>query len=372
MLPSDYRVATSRVLPSGKTERIESELLRQEPSSPIESEVLDVLRAALAPVAIEPEEDFYDKGGHSLLALRVLAELERRLMRRLELIDFNTAPNARALAARLATAPLVDESMLVDITTTISGPAAFFIPGGHGGDAEFALYRTAFKDLPMRLIGVRVVDIDADSLAERAKHLAALLRRHSPTGPFRLIGECIGGVLAQEVARQLGGRPRLLLLDAWPMTEAGVRHYRERVLPRVLRRERMRLRWLAAIDLVRVAVDHIDRRLMHRRYRHDVALTLNRVFRDWRRAIALVGTPQPHESRGAAIPEQALAHRTMPGPPLTLVAPAGSRRHRVIDAWSPLAQVRELPVPGTHDSYLRRHAAATRNAITTWWVECEN
>mgnify|MGYP002784174173 CR=1 FL=1 len=371
MLPSDYRVRAKAMLPSGKRARREQvdTVAMAAPLSPMEAEVLAVLQQALAPVTMAADDDFYERGGHSLLALRVLSELMRRFERRIEIAEFNAAPNARALARCLAAAAPRGDELYVDLTGVTDGPAAYLIPGGHGGDAELALYRAAFGALPIRLIGVRIVSLDAATLGERARLLAQRLAQRSPSGPLRIVGECIGGVLAQEAARLLSPRRvDLLLLDTWPMTDAGVAHYTGRVRPRQLRREAWRLRRLAIQDLARVFIAHCNRSLLRSSYRNDVLGTLWRVAQAWKAQIADVGAPRSaSDARGAEVAAQALAHRTAPGPALTLIAPRHSRRHQIAAAWQPLAEVRQWPVPGDHSNYLRRFAAQTRTAVMAWW-----
>jgi thioesterase domain-containing protein len=57
------------------------------------------------------------------------------------------------------------------------------------------------------------------TLEEIAAEYVALIRRAQPTGPYQLIGWCVGGVLAFEVARQLGEQQQTVaflgLIDAW-------------------------------------------------------------------------------------------------------------------------------------------------------------
>jgi thioesterase domain-containing protein len=57
------------------------------------------------------------------------------------------------------------------------------------------------------------------SLEEIAAEYVALIRRVQPTGPYQLLGWCVGGVLAFEVARQLSAQQQSVafvgLIDAW-------------------------------------------------------------------------------------------------------------------------------------------------------------
>lgn len=65
------------------------------------AEVLDAFRAALPDAEIDADTDFFDAGGHSLIATRVIVDLRRRTGADLRIADFFAAPSARLLAARL-------------------------------------------------------------------------------------------------------------------------------------------------------------------------------------------------------------------------------------------------------------------------------
>ena len=84
--------------------------------------------------------------------------------------------------------------------------------------------KTQLKTLPGKmpsLINVTVVGLLAAPVSvpveeSAAAHLATI-KRLQPSGPYRVGGECIGGVIAYEVAQQLWARGEtvelLLLLD---------------------------------------------------------------------------------------------------------------------------------------------------------------
>jgi thioesterase domain-containing protein len=94
----------------------------------------------------------------------------------------------------------------------------------------------------------------AGALEQLAREQVSAIRAVQPDGPYRLVGECSGGVLAYEIARQLqaaGERVSLLaLIDALPLWEPPLRRFLPRGAYRTLHRGRI----LAthAVNLVRL------------------------------------------------------------------------------------------------------------------------
>jgi thioesterase domain-containing protein/acyl carrier protein len=102
----------------------------------------------------------------------------------------------------------------------------FFVPGGTGGLAELEVYSQFVQQLgnsrPVYQFLAQGLESDASphtSVAEIADYFAASLQLLQPSGPVILLGECVGGVVAFELAQQLRRKGReialLLLLDSW-------------------------------------------------------------------------------------------------------------------------------------------------------------
>ncbi len=91
-------------------------------------------------------------------------------------------------------------------------------------------------------------------LEQLARERVAAIGAVQPHGPYRLVGECSGGALAYEIARQLeaAGEPvsLLALIDALPLWEPPLRRFLPRGAYRMLHRGRI----LAthAVNLVRL------------------------------------------------------------------------------------------------------------------------
>ncbi len=170
--------------------------------------LLALWRRILARPDLDADEHFFEAGGHSLLALRMLAEVER---------EFDVEPRVAALfdapTVRLFAALLRDRRSNADtgcaVTIQTGGAAApLFFVSGYGGEIVM------FRDLAHAL-GPGQALVVLDTAAFRAEELAGLalpdvatrmiadLRKIQPHGPYHLCGYSLGGKFVYEIARQL-------------------------------------------------------------------------------------------------------------------------------------------------------------------------
>jgi len=252
----------------------------------------------------------------------------------------------------------------------------FLVPGGHGGMAEMTLYARMLSHVAREqaVYGLLARGFDGclpphASVEEMAADYVDEMRRCQPHGPYTIAGECVGGLIAFEIAQRLVAQRQeialLLLLDTWCPTLAGVLHYRhvERAATLLAARRAVARRGMA--DVGRVLADHVRDRppfapLPSLRYTVNVARTLLRVARPWIAAVNAVGKPLSGTERTAAA-EANYVERTMryrprryPGP-VTLIVSAENERRGLGKPWRALAGGGLVVrcVPGDHDSYLR-------------------
>ena len=161
------------------------------------------------------QDDFFVLGGHSLLAVTLTNEISRRCGRQLSLVTLFKNPTVIALADSLrqdrdseAWSPLVPIRPLGDRTPF------FFVPGGGGGEAELVfLYSQLAEHLgeDQPVYGLRAPrtqqGAQPNMTVERlAGEFIEAMQGAQPTGPYLLGGECLGGIVAFEMARQLVDR----------------------------------------------------------------------------------------------------------------------------------------------------------------------
>jgi amino acid adenylation domain-containing protein len=159
--------------------------------------------------AIDAHTDFFDLGGHSVLAARLVVEAQRRLGVTIALADFldsgRTIAGLAMLVDDLRRRPQADQAAVVS-----GRPRMFFVyPDlaaamslrylAHVWDRECAVY-PLFTPMARGRLGRPA------TVAGLAEILVTSIRRVQPRGPYTLIGYSFGGLLAYEVARLLAGQ----------------------------------------------------------------------------------------------------------------------------------------------------------------------
>jgi amino acid adenylation domain-containing protein len=177
-------------------------------------------------------ESFFEVGGHSLLAVRLFALIEKRFGKSLPLATLFQAPTIAELAAILEPGRAKEQAKtwtsLVPITPIDPENAAkppFFCVHALGGNVleYYDLARHLGADQPF--YGLQSAGLDGKHTAhlrveDMAAHYINELRSVQPTGPYFIGGRSLGGMIAFEMARQLRAQGEeiglLALLDTYP------------------------------------------------------------------------------------------------------------------------------------------------------------
>src|SRR5690606_28208518 len=99
----------------------------------IERELRAIWESVLGRPGIPLDADFFDLGGHSMLAVRVLAEIDRRMGRQLRTASFFEAPTIRRFAALLREDAARHERSCVVTVEPGDGARPLFFVSGWGG-----------------------------------------------------------------------------------------------------------------------------------------------------------------------------------------------------------------------------------------------
>jgi thioesterase domain-containing protein len=232
------------------------------PQTRLEKTLAAIWSRVLGVESIGIHDNFFDLGGHSLLSLKVISRVQKETGQRIypremmlkTLGQIAAACEARASAVQHAVEEREGKggafSFLVELQRGKSGKPIFFFPGGEGGDSEFFyLMRLARNMRPdyqfygFRARGVDGVSEPHASVEEIVRDYIVEIEKLQPEGPYFLIGDCIGGTVAFEAARQLTAKGQkiavLILLDSHRPTK--LKYYAHRCL-------RLRDRFLAAVS----------------------------------------------------------------------------------------------------------------------------
>jgi len=176
-------------------------------------------RALGQPVGIR--DDFFASGGHSLLALRLVAELRDRGLE-VPVAEIFRSPTVERLAAALRDGVELEVGLAVALQPRGERPPLFVV---HPLSGDVFCYRALSRELgeeqpfyglqsPAHTGGEALGNVGA--MAER--YLEELAARHD-SGPVLLAGWSLGGLVAYEMARRLhaaGREPALVaLFDTW-------------------------------------------------------------------------------------------------------------------------------------------------------------
>jgi thioesterase domain-containing protein len=132
-----------------------------------------------------------------------------------------------------------------EVVTIKGGRAArplFLVPGGRGGKPELMICAKLVSRLrSAETVFGLLAPTRSEAVEEIARGHIASIRRLQPCGPYRIGGECVGGVVAYEIAQQLRSYGEeieiLLLLDTWCPTAGGANVHKltgRRLAPREL------------------------------------------------------------------------------------------------------------------------------------------
>jgi acyl-coenzyme A synthetase/AMP-(fatty) acid ligase/acyl carrier protein len=174
------------------------------PESPLEFQIIEIWQTLLSREDIGVDDDFFELGGDSLLAVQMLLEIEAIAHRKIPPSCLRTIYTIRQLAAMIIRTGDASEE-LVTRAKDGDGTPFFFC---HGDFATRGLWALKFVDLlkcpqPIFLLSVCPEPDLSFSLVEAAKSYLPHLLAAQPSGAFRLGGFCNGGLLVWEIAHQL-------------------------------------------------------------------------------------------------------------------------------------------------------------------------
>jgi thioesterase domain-containing protein/acyl carrier protein len=231
MVPAAFMVVESFLLtPNGKVDRKAvpafqfSRPLDVEAGSEVQEDCLELTilqcwRTVLNRPDIGLDHDFFHAGGHSLQAMRMLAEINKKLGLKIPVSHLVEAPTARKLAELLMRTKDIPARYLVSMQPEGSLPPIYLI---HHLLGDVLVYRSVASqfapDRPVFGIQPPVDFVDRPqpySLQALASDYVGEILERQTEGPIHLAGFSSGSVIAFEMARQfknLGNEVGLLAL----------------------------------------------------------------------------------------------------------------------------------------------------------------
>ena len=154
--------------------------------------------------------DFFDMGGHSLIAVELLSKIFKETGTKLSiscLFQNSTIQKQAALIEKTAIALEEKMTALVPIRAEGNKPPLYLIHGG-GFDVTFYQCIVRYMDSDQPIYALQAIGLDGkheplESVEEMAAHYIGEILEQNPEGPFHLAGYSLGGTIAYEMARQL-------------------------------------------------------------------------------------------------------------------------------------------------------------------------
>ena len=203
---------------SGKVDRLAlpapsrgaAELAEMVPArDPLELELIGIWQEVLGVQPIGIRDSFFQVGGHSLLAVRLIAIVRERFEWEVPLTTLFQEGTIEGLARVLRdrSQSAASESPLVTLRATGDLPALYFVhPAGGGLGGYRRLIEHLGPEHPaygFRARGLATAEEPRASVEEMARSYVAFLRRSQPRGPYNLAGVSLGAIVAFEMARML-------------------------------------------------------------------------------------------------------------------------------------------------------------------------
>ncbi|WP_373140873.1 amino acid adenylation domain-containing protein, partial [Mycobacterium marinum] len=184
------------------------------PDTPAEQTLAAIYAQVLGLDRVSVDDSFFDLGGDSLSAMRVVSAINTTLNTDVAVRVLFDAPTVCALAQKLRAPESSVEIVPVEVLQDGCGLPLFCLPPG--GGISWA-YRNLSPYLDCPIVGLQQIHDGPESVRELASAYADAIQTHDPEGPYQLLGWSFGGVTAHQVAVELQQRGavvvRLIALD---------------------------------------------------------------------------------------------------------------------------------------------------------------
>ena len=335
----------------------------REPDPGVEASATHAFERVLGLEKVGADDDFFELGGDSLSAVELLASLSDELVAELSAADLLEAPTPAGLAARARRSGTAPPGSLVRLQGG-DRPPVFVVPGGAGDGEDLFVARRLARQTGdgFPFFCFRSGPAPHPPVEELAQRCLRQLREVAPRGPYALVGDCVGGILAVAMAAQLraaGEEVSLLALLDTPYPGLG-RQFHARLARRAPWADRVFRRFA-----------YFSKRL---RYHSGVLRALPRGRLGYALKIARVGVrgiDPPADARrreALALERRAsyvaalLAWHPAPLPmKIHVVESEDGRRRGFGAAWSRLSTGGEIVrVPGDHAGFILDHGESRR------------
>ncbi len=192
------------------------------PFSAVEKRVAALWNAVLGLAVVDKHANFFEMGGHSLLAIRLLARIDAEFGQHFSLATLFQVPTLAEQAGLLEGSDTRKYDFRQVVRLQASGAKQPLIAINNTG-IYYTLSKRLGPDRPFTTLQLFDPALSAESLPSSFEEIATryvqLIRRVQTDGPYALLGWCVAGALAYEIAQQLcaSGQEvsQLMLVDTY-------------------------------------------------------------------------------------------------------------------------------------------------------------
>jgi amino acid adenylation domain-containing protein len=178
------------------------------PRDTTERQLVRLWADVLGVAQIGIRDNFFELGGHSMLAVSLMAEIERVFGCNLPIATLFRHPTVERLALELSGQTTAEPWSPVVPIRPEGAATPFFCVAGGGGNVLYFHHLAGRLPAQQPFYGLQAVGLDGERAPlTRVEEIAAenlrAIRRVQAEGPYRLGGHCFGGWVAFEMAQQL-------------------------------------------------------------------------------------------------------------------------------------------------------------------------
>ncbi|MGY3052015.1 amino acid adenylation domain-containing protein [Pedobacter sp. UYEF25] len=217
MMPQAYHpIDFFPLTPNGKIDKealpepiFKSDLtIYEAPETDIENKLTEIWIKYLGFENIGVNDDFFDLGGHSIIAVQIMTQIEVEFKERLPISTFFQHPTIKKIAQLFGKDhPHWNWKTLVKIKDGTGKNPLYLI---HGIGLNVLIFNNLANNLNsdqrvygLQAIGLNGLDAPLDNFEEIASQYIGEMLEENPDGPFCLLGYSMGGIIALEMAKQL-------------------------------------------------------------------------------------------------------------------------------------------------------------------------
>jgi aspartate racemase len=197
-----------RALPAPNTDRPELQSAFVAPRDPLELQLAHIWEDLLDVRPIGVTDNFFNLGGHSILAVRLMAQIQHQFGQNLPLAKLFQAATIEQLANTLRQPTTsLPWSPLVEIQPGGSKRPIFCMPGG-GGNVIYLYHLARHLGSDQPFYGLQARGLDGEhkphtQVEDIAAYNIEAMQSVQPQGPYLLAGHSFGSYVAFEMAAQL-------------------------------------------------------------------------------------------------------------------------------------------------------------------------